>query len=364
MKHVIFLLALMSFLLIQCTDKEQQNPEITGSDGSNPQISESDIDSEAEEIDNDDFLVFVHEPDSELPVTSFDEIWGYVIAGQEAALRRGYPITDVGYFGAEVNMYGVLSNVPNRRNLSSFPGRVHLVVTCGSFALTYFALMPGSPQRETLIADLVAATSNYDGLNIDFENIPARSGEAFLSFLSELREALPDKMLTIALYARTRTIANDVYDYAKILPYVDRIFVMAYDEHWSGSSAGSVASLRWCRNVADYSLRVVGQEKLVMGIPLYGRAWADQNHHRALIYSTTQRMIETMDSTEVRYENGIPTFDYNVNIAVKVYYEDEYSLSARMEMYKSMNVRAIGFWRIGQETPRLWNILRLNEQVF
>ena len=301
---------------------------------------------------------FFHRQGDTLPVTSFKEVWGYVLAGQETALRRDLPITDVGYFGAEVDMYGTLSKVPNRRNLANFTGKVHMVVTCGNYALTYFTLMPGSPQRRTLISDLIAATANFDGLNIDFENIPANSGEAFLSFLRELRAGLGNKMLTIALYSRTRKLTNDVYDYEKITPLVDKIFVMGYDEHWGGGTAGPVASLRWCRSVADYSLRVIGKEKLVMGIPFYGRAWVDQNHHRALVYSTTERLINTYRA-DVKRENGIATFDYKATVSVKVYYEDEYSISSRLEMYKSMGVNAVGFWRIGQETPRVWETIKI-----
>jgi GH18 family chitinase len=310
---------------------------------------------EVEEIEDFDPI-----PIEALNVTKFKEIWGYVIVGQEAALTRRLPITDVCYFGAEVDTYGALSKVPNRRNLSAFGGRVHLTVTCGSYALTYFSLMPDSPQRKELIKDLVEAVKNYDGLNIDFESIPAKSAEAFLSFLRELRSSLPkEKIFSVALYSRTRAIANDIYDYEKIKPIVDKIFVMAYDEHWSTSSAGPIASIRWCKNVADYSLRVIGEDKLVMGIPFYGRAWVSQNHHRALIYTTTERLIDTHNVEVIKRENGIPTFDYNANVSVKVYYEDEYSVSARLEMYKSMNISAVGFWRIGQETPKVWEFIQI-----
>jgi len=343
MKHY-FIIALVLVILTACSG------------------SPKNLEEEGETTLTDEELAAFFPAHGSLPVTTFREIWGYVIVGQEAALRRGLPITDVGYFGAEVDIYGVLSKVPDRKALGAYSGRVHLVVTCGNYALTYFALMPGSPQRRQLIADLIAATRNFDGLNIDFENIPPRSGEAFLTFLKELKEGLPaDKIFSVCLYGRPRTFANDVYDYAKITPLVDKVFVMAYDEHWGGGRAGPVASLRWCRSVAEYSLRTIGPEKLVMGIPFYGRAWADQNHHRALIYPTTQRLINTHNVTEVRRENGIPTFDYNANVSVKVYFEDEYSISARFVMYKSMNVRAIGFWRIGQETPRVWDILRLEK---
>jgi spore germination protein YaaH len=30
-----------------------------------------------------------------------------------------------------------------------------------------------------------------------------------------------------------------------------------------------------------------------------------------------------------------------------------------MEMYRSMGVAAIGFWRLGQETPSAWNHIKL-----
>ena len=303
--------------------------------------------------------VILPDMEDELPVSSFNEIWAYVITGRESDLRAGLPLTDIGYFSADVDIYGKLSNVPRRRNIT-FNGRVHLVVVCNNTALTHFILDPESRVRRELIADLIAATRDFDGLNIDFENIPPRDGETFLSFLRELRNGLPDdKMLTIALYARTRRIANDVYDYEKIKPYVDRIFVMAYDQHWGGSAAGPIASLNWCRNVAAHALNVVGPEKLIMGLPFYGRAWGNHNPSRAVIYSTTENIIRSNNVTDIRRENGIPAFDYNVNVQVKVYFEDAYSLAVRSNMYKSMNVEKIGFWRLGQETPDIWKYLRL-----
>jgi len=294
-----------------------------------------------------------------LPVSEFGEIWAYVVAGSESALTRGLPLSDIGYFGAEIDAYGSLTDVPRRQNLT-FQGKVHLVVACNSRSLTHFVLIGDRPERKTLIADLAAATRNYDGLQIDFENVPARDGNAFLSFLTELRAAIPGKIFTIALPARTRKIADDVYDYEKIKPIVDRILVMAYDEHWSGSNPGSVASMDWCRRVADYSIRAIGPEKLIMGLPFYGRAWGDYSPSRALINRTIQGIIRDEKVAEVKYENGIPVFTYHKNVSIKVYFEDEKSLTARMAMYKSMNVGSIGFWRLGQETPEVWKYLKLS----
>jgi len=347
MKQLINVFSIIISIIILCN--------CTGSPSSKTEAAQI----EETQVEDKELSVFIHGTGETLPVTSFGEIWGYVIAGEEAALTPNLPITDVGYFGAEVDSYGSLANVPRRQNLSSFKGRVHLVVTCGSNALTYFTLLPGSSQRAKLITDLIAATRSFDGLNVDFENIPARSIDAYFSFLRELKAGLPDKIFSVALYGRTRATPNEIYDYEKIAAIADKIFVMAYDEHWSTSKPGPVSTLRWCRNVAEYAMRVVGPEKLVMGIPFYGRAWVEQNHHRAYVYAGIERLIRTHDVKEIKRENSTPTFDYIAQVPVKVYYEDEYSISARFVMYKSMNVKAIGFWRIGQETQKIWDILKL-----
>ncbi|MDR1210708.1 MAG: glycoside hydrolase [Spirochaetaceae bacterium] len=294
-----------------------------------------------------------------LPVSSFGEIWAYLLSGREGTLNNAYPVSDVGYFGAEIDSYGKLTGVPNRRNISRYTGRVHMIVACNSRSLTHFVLEEGSALRRELVDDLLLAAKPYDGLQIDFEMIPARDGETFRSFLAELKNGLEGRMLTVALPARNRTIQNDVYDYAKIRPLVDRILVMAYDEHWSSSAPGPIASMRWCRAVASYAFDVVGPEKLIMGLPFYGRAWGDTNPSRAYMFSGIERIKRENNISEVQRSDGIPTFTYEIPVSVTVFYEDDFSLSVRMEMYRSMNVRAIGFWCLGQESPTVWNILEL-----
>jgi hypothetical protein len=302
-------------------------------------------------------------PGDTLPVTEFREIWTYVLAGNRNsmdALTTGLPITDVGYFGATVGMYGTLVDVPDRSRLRNFRGRVHLVVTCDGGSRSYFVLRQGSAERRQLIADLIEATKNYDGLQIDFENVPERSVEDYQSFIRELRAGLPrNKMFTLALASRTRKLSRpDPYDYEPLLPYVDRILIMAYDQHWAGSDPGPVAAINWCRNVAEYCYNIIGQEKLIMGLPFYGRAWGDYSPSRALIYKTIDEIISD-HNPHVRYENGIPVFTYEKNVSIKLYFDNEYSLTTRLQMYKNMNINAVGFWRQGQETTEIWKYLKI-----
>ncbi|MDR2110199.1 MAG: glycoside hydrolase [Spirochaetaceae bacterium] len=296
-----------------------------------------------------------------LPITAFGEIWGYLISGREDALKADYPLSDIGYFGAEVNAYGQLADVPNRRRIAGFTGRVHMVVTCSGYGLTHFVLVEGSTRRR-LLTELVEAVKPYDGLQIDFENVPKRDGDNFRSFLADLKAELGDRIFTVALPARERTLSNDVYDYARIAPLVDRILVMAYDEHWSTSEPGPVASINWCGSVAAYSLRTLGPEKLIMGIPFYGRAWGSPDPAKAYISSSVERIKRENNITTIYRENAIPIFTYEIPVTVKVYYDDDYSHSVRFELYRRLGVKAIGFWRLGQESPTVWRLLNLTEK--
>jgi spore germination protein YaaH len=302
-------------------------------------------------------------PETEtMPISTFDEIWAYLVSGREQAFQRDYPLSDVVYAGAEVDTYGHLSDAPNPAKLAHVSGRLHLMAACNNRALTHFVLEEGSSVRERLIADLLEASKGYDGLQIDFEYVPARDGDNFRSFLKELRAGLKNKTFTVALPARTETLNNDVYDYGEIQNLADKILVMAYDEHWSTSEPGPIASMNWCKSVAAYSLAVIGPDKLIMGLPFYGRAWGNINPSRAYLFSGIEELKKEKGVTEIRRERGIPTFDYDTPVSVKVYYEDAYSLSTRLEMYRAMGVKSVGFWRLGQETPAVWGLLRLGKR--
>ncbi|MDR0638126.1 MAG: glycoside hydrolase [Spirochaetaceae bacterium] len=288
-----------------------------------------------------------------LPESTFTEVWTYVIAGSEKYLKASYPITDIVYFGAEVDAYGSIVAIPRRKNLPRNNARIHVSITCGSSGLTHFLLEPESKARAAFFNALITMAGEYDGLNIDLENIPLQDADNFLSLLRQLKETLGEKMLSVCVPARTTE--SRTYNYKNISKIADRVFVMAYDEHWSGSSPGSIASLRWCRNVAAYALKTIGAQKLVMGIPFYGRSWANKTTARALIASTTDNIMKDNSITEVERENGVPKFTYTTNVKVTVYFEDAYSLAVRMDMYQTSGVDKIGFWRLGQEDTAVWN---------
>lgn len=292
----------------------------------------------------------------------FNEIWGYVMTSREKYFSKDMPITDLCYFSADVNSYGELSSIPNPKQFAGFKGRIHLVVTCTGRALTHFSMTPGTKEYKGILDAIESASKKYDGIQIDYENIGARDAGNFLTYLKDIRKRIgPNKILSVALPARIRAISDDIFNYKKIEPLVDRILIMAYDEHWSGSKPGPVASMDWCKKVADYAKTVIPQEKLIMGLPFYGRSWEDYCYSDAWIYTSMNRIMKENDAHRIERDNGVAHVSFDAKTHVEAYFDDAYSLVERSKMYQSAGIQKIGFWRIGQEDSEIWNYLKIKK---
>lgn len=289
----------------------------------------------------------------------FNEVWAYLMYNEERFIPVQAGISDLAYFSARISTQGKLFGVPDIKRLEGVPGRKHLVVAeVSNQAILHFVLNPAYPLRDILIADIVQAARPYDGVNIDFEMLPLADKANFMEFLRLLRTALPGKILSVCVPARTR-LMQDAYNYREIAAVVDRILVMAYDEHWSGSAAGPVASMNWTRRVATWALENIPAEKLIMGMPFYGRAWGNTNPAGAYKHSSISRMIDEKQVLPDRTDEGIPTFFFSETITYTVFYDDSQSLYTRAAQYKNLGTKNIGFWRLGQEDPLVWSLLLL-----
>jgi spore germination protein YaaH len=97
--------------------------------------------------------------------------------------------------------------------------------------------------------------------------------------------------------------------------------------------------------------------KLVMGLPLYGRAWQDRNMNRALRYRQVEELLRNGKKPSVSRTESGPHFEYEDTVKVTVFYDDADSLLRKMRLYREAGVRAVSFWRIGQGSRELWRHL-------
>lgn len=294
------------------------------------------------------------------------EVWGYLMAGREAEQDKKAVITDIGYFSAEVNAYGALVNVPNKRKIKGWKGRVHLVLTCDSRAKTHFLLQDGEGIRKALIDDVMREVrqQGFDGVQVDYELIAQKDVKAFWKFLEVLGKRVREegKVFSVCVPARVKTVQNDAFSYSVIEKLCDKVIIMAYDEHWSTSVPGPIASVKWCKSVVKYAKTVIPDEKLVMGLPFYGRSWADKRVANAWYYSGMNRLIKENKSSSVEYEDGVPKVEIETKVKMNCYFEDAYSTMEKISLYQDYGVDKLAFWRLGQEDSYIWEFLRIKQE--
>jgi spore germination protein len=293
---------------------------------------------------------------------AFKEIWAYLMRGEESEITGDEPITHIFLFGASLNTEGRITSTIARPAIQLKSGvkpDIHLVVAeLSNSSLMHFSLSPAYGVRPLLIEDICRVSDGFDGVQIDFEAVSRDDAEYFLDFLKELKARLPaGRMLSVALPARTAP-STGAYDYSRIAPLVDKIVIMAYDEHWSTSEPGPVASLSWCAKIVDYATGTIANDKIIMGLPLYGRAWPDKRLARALRFKSVLEMVaEKKGEPSYSLELGAH-FEYSENVVVKVFFDDERTISEKLNLYRGRGVTSVAFWRIGQGPPGIWNRMR------
>lgn len=358
LKYLIIIVFLgISFVFVSCASNTSKKETIV----------QDTIDPNEDSVSEMEKDIISHESIADVPIKVaescpvplfFGEIWGYLLDGRENDLMPATnSLTDIGYFGAGISTFGNLTGVPNPRKVRSSGMRVHMVIADNSRALTHFCLSPEYSVRKKLINDIVEAASGFDGVQIDFELVSAADKQHYLSFLSELKRRMPKKIISVAIPARVKTLKEDAYSYAELNGIVDRIVVMAYDEHWSTSKPGPVASIEWCKRIMNYATKVISANKLIMGLPFYGRAWNTDNTEGAYKFTSIERVQNEQALSTIVRINDIPTFSVIKQVEYKFYYDDLHSLTKRMTMYSDGGVQNIAFWRLGQEDVNVWNYL-------
>lgn len=303
---------------------------------------------------------------------AFNEVWAFYTnfyKADENKVDSNAPLTDVALFGAEIGSYGNLEGIPSKSNLrraadGNFAGRVHLTFACSSRGVTHFCLDPKYDIREPLVNAIIAASRGFDGVVCDLEYVPIRDKGNFLTFLKEIKDKLGKRMLTVCVPARTKILLNDVFPYKEISDIADRVFIMAYDEHWSTSAPGPVASYAWCEKVASYAASTIPKEKLIVGIPFYARAWVDKtkNPVGAWRYSKFNRHLAENGVSEIeRTEDGDGHVKYTVTVNVDAYFDDAYSLYKKCMMYAAKDIENMGVWCIGQDDSEFWKWVKVKE---
>ena len=292
-----------------------------------------------------------------------NEVWAYLMKGEESFYPKKSSITDIAHFDLKVKKDGTLTESltkpPALNNLDTSV-RHHLVITAPYNAdLFHHYLDKELPFRSNIIRSIVEKSRFFDGIQIDFEGIHSDDGTAFINFLIFLKSALPkDKILSVAVMARWESYMKkypmDAYNYKLIGKIADRVIVMAYDEHYRTGKAGPIASEAWCSKIFNHALKSIPNKKIIMGIPLYGRAWQDDVKPKVSKQIDVNNELEKRNlMTKKNPETG-GSFSYKETITVNVFHETLESIKNKQALYLAQPIQGLAYWRIGQEPDNFW----------
>ncbi len=223
--------------------------------------------------------------------------------------------------------------------------------------------------RERHIENIVTLVmmNNYDGVDIDYEEMMMQDRDPYSTFLKELADRLhaKNKILSVAVHAKTLEPGtwegNIAHDYLAIGKAVDRVRIMAYDNHWSGGEPGPIAPIDWINDIVAFAVTVIPPEKIYLGFPIYGTNWGKPKDQEAMYVDATNLMKKyhaTLNWDTTSQESWFTYTDETTFSSRTVWFSNGQSFNPRWNLVKYYHLGGVSFWRIGGEDPRVWRIIR------
>lgn len=216
-----------------------------------------------------------------------------------------------------------------------------------------------------LVEDLktLALNSNYQGWDIDWEEINPNDQPAFTAFIQKLADVMHQSglVLTISVHPQTgkptdRAVAKG-YDLKALAAGTDALKIMAYDFHNQNSNPGAITPFKDLTDVLTYTKSILSPEKVILGLPTYGYDWeANKKPAEAVSFQQAQDRIKTNGGQTKRDpESNSLTGSYKINGKEHIiWFEDAETINKMIALARSFGIYQFSFWRVGIEDPALW----------
>ncbi len=239
-------------------------------------------------------------------------------------------------------------------------------------------LLSSEIQQQSLIAELMEAVDRrgYQGIDVDFEYVPAEDARAYARFLAQLRQALRSRRLPLSAALAAKTSANqpgrlyEGIDYHLIAQAVDFALLMTYDWGYLSGPPMAVAPLPQVRKVVEYALTEFSPEQLYLGIPNYGYNWPlpFREGNRAVSVNNVEAVrLAWNRHAAIRYDETAqaPWLRYvdEQGVEHEVWFEDARSIQAKLNLALEYGLYGVGYWNLDRPFPQNWVVLNSMAQI-
>lgn len=217
-------------------------------------------------------------------------------------------------------------------------------------------------KRKKNIENIISEVKNndYDGIDIDYENLDVKVREEFSQYIKALAKELHaiDKILSVTLQAKQSDDESwtQAYDFDKLGQAADQVRIMTYDHSRVNTIPGPIAPIKWMAKALTYAESKINPSKIIAGLPFYAYDWCTEGKcdNRGLVWDGVQSLIEKYE-VEVEWDDEAkcPWFYYkddNGNPHT-VYFENAKSISEKVNLIKKLGLGGIAIWRLGNEDP-------------
>lgn len=231
--------------------------------------------------------------------------------------------------------------------------------------IDYTNLFGKASSRENLVTALIQKSLEVglDGINVDIEGLPTSAGKSYVQFIRELAIKCQENSLALSVDTYVPSPWTTHYHRDQLAEICDYLVVMSYDEHYSGSDAGSTSSLSFVQNGVENMLALgIDKSQIIMALPFYSMLWKGSS-------SSPDSSVMTMREMSDYFSNnsGSATWDealgqYYIQTGSgdslsRIWIEDSRSFEAKLNMLKTYDIAGIGCWKLGQETSDIWSTI-------
>lgn len=211
---------------------------------------------------------------------------------------------------------------------------------------------------------------NFDGINIDYEQVDKSQKENFSLFINELKQNLAkkNKFVGVALHPKTAEEKSGeeisyFQDWKALGKAADQLYIMSYGEHTDEDLPGPIASENWLKQIIGYSSKVgIPKEKIFLGTGLYGYSWPKDSDESAtgLTFDQIEQIIKTNSlTTQMDQKSKAPYFNYSKeNQEYEVWFENAQSIDSKVQLAYKNGLAGVSFWRLGGEDPLIWGTIK------
>ncbi|MBV7504386.1 glycosyltransferase [Bacillus sp. sid0103] len=205
-------------------------------------------------------------------------------------------------------------------------------------------------------------TNDFDGINIDFEEIHQNDKDHFTDFMDKVYEAFHPHGLMVTLDVPPK---NNSFNYPALATNVDRMFVMLYDQHHSMGKPGPIAPSAWVRD--SLNQLNIPSEKLIVSLGSFGYDWEENSNQPADAMTFGDIMDMGMGTNlQIHWSKqiGNPYLRYKRNGKNHtVWFLDAATFYNQMKIAMDHGSKGIAVWRLGSEDPSIWNYLNKSKEM-